>query len=76
MIHTPADCKRVGQPIYVGNGYKARFDCPNPECRRSTYQALNFLGRRVVVCDGQVFTLGIDSKPLKPPIMLVKKKGA
>lgn len=52
--HGPQICTRVGQPLYVGRGYKARFECPS--CGRFTYQHLNFLGRRDVVCDGLKFT--------------------
>jgi hypothetical protein len=54
--HEPVVCVRKEQPIYCGKGYKAKFVCPNPACGRSTYQALNFLGRRSVVCDGLKFT--------------------
>jgi hypothetical protein len=52
VTHDPTICQRVGQPLYVGKGYKARFEC---SCGRHTYQHLNFLGRRNIVCDGAKF---------------------
>lgn len=55
--HKPAKCVRGGSPrdtMYVGKGWKARFICP--ECGRETWQHLNYLGRRSVVCDGRKFT--------------------
>jgi len=52
--HAPMVCPRSPKPpIYVGKGYKAAFECPM--CQRSTYQHLNFLAGRRVVCDGLKF---------------------
>ena len=52
MIHPTTACVREGQPVYVSKGWKARFACP--ECGRKANYHLNFLGRRVVICDGRV----------------------
>lgn len=55
--HDSAACKRSPLPIhtqYVGKGYKALFVCPI--CAAQTWQHLNFLGRRNVVCHGTNFT--------------------
>lgn len=55
MSHDVTICPRdVARTMYVGKGYKSAFECP--ACGRSTYQALNFLGRRNVVCNGVKFT--------------------
>lgn len=35
---------------YVGKGWKALFRCP--ACGRETWQHMNFLGRRSLVCTG------------------------
>lgn len=53
--HEPKACERiVRETFYVGKGWKSRFVCPT--CGRATFQALNFLGTRKVVCDGRKFT--------------------
>ena len=35
---------------YVGNGWKSMFKCQ--DCGREVWQALNFLGRRKMICNG------------------------
>jgi hypothetical protein len=37
-----------------GGSWKSRFVCP--VCGRESWQLLNFLGRRSVVCNGLTFT--------------------
>jgi hypothetical protein len=39
---------------YVGKGWKALFRCP--ACGRETWQHLNFLGRRSLICSGLKIT--------------------
>jgi len=53
--HTPVVLRRdVKHTVYIGKGYKSLFTCPL--CLRQTWQPLNFLGRRNVVCHGTKFT--------------------
>lgn len=60
LIHHvgPAVCERVApfqqNTVYCGKSWKALFRCPN--CGRETWQNLNFLGSRKVLCDGKKFT--------------------
>ena len=54
--HPSRVCARSPLPIdtqYVYKGWKSRFVCP--DCGRSAFFHLNFLGRRSVVCDGVRF---------------------
>lgn len=51
--HAPTEMMR-GFSHYCGKGWKALFDCP--ACGRKTWQNLNFLGRRKLVCNGQKIT--------------------
>lgn len=53
--HKPAVCVRdVRGSQYVGKGYKSKFECPT--CGRYTWQLLNMLGRRDVICNGEKFS--------------------
>jgi len=55
MNHEPRLCVRnMLMTFGINKGAKSLFECP--ACGRKTYQALNFLGRRNVVCDGVRFT--------------------
>jgi len=62
--HEPRLCIRdirTSQPTV--KGWKSKFTCPG--CGRSTWQALNFLGTRKLVCDGVKFTK-VPRKALYP----------
>jgi len=53
--HEAAICVRdVAGTQYVGKGYRSKFTCP--VCGRSSWQHLNFLGRRKMVCNGGKFS--------------------
>jgi hypothetical protein len=61
--HEPTVCDRV-QTQYVGRGHKGFFRCPytlyNGEpCGRTTWQHLNFLGRKKVYCIGTKFVKSV-----------------
>lgn len=49
--HNPVLIEREKQGVYSGKGWKDKFICP--ECGRATYQSLNFLGARRMVCNGE-----------------------
>jgi rubredoxin len=53
MIHKPVECKRVmGVELrYSFKNWSDKFVCP--ACGKSKRQSLNFLGSRVLVCDGE-----------------------
>lgn len=52
--HPEVNCERIKrETFYVGKGWKSRFVCPT--CGRSSFQHLNFLGQRVLVCNGEKF---------------------
>ena len=42
--------------IYVGKGYKGLFRCPM--CGKETWQHLNFLAGRKMICDGNKISKG------------------
>lgn len=52
--HEPCEMERkkpfVQFTQYVNKGHKAAFECP--VCHRVTWQHLNFLGQRILICDG------------------------
>jgi hypothetical protein len=57
--HAATQCERdVTSSLYCGHmrggSWKSRFVCP--VCGRESWQLLNFLGRRSVVCNGLTFT--------------------
>lgn len=61
--HEPAVCIRdVAGTQYVGNGWRSKFTCP--ACSRSSWQHLNFLGQRSLICDGVRFSK--ETGPTEP----------
>jgi hypothetical protein len=53
MKHPPVECKRMmGLELhYSFKNWSDRFKCP--VCEKSKRQSLNFLGSRVLTCDGE-----------------------
>ena len=53
MKHPPVVCRRMmGLELrYSFKNWSDRFKCP--VCEKSKRQSLNFLGSRVMVCDGE-----------------------
>ena len=55
MKHEASDMERVrplqANCVYVGKGWKALFKCDC--CGKETWQHLNFLGQKVLVCNGE-----------------------
>lgn len=59
MNHPPTVCERQHKTRYIcgggrGAGHSDLFVCL--KCQRETRQALNWLGQRLVMCDGVKFT--------------------
>lgn len=51
--HEPDVCERSNVPMdtqYTGKGWTSRFRCAS--CGRTFWQSLNFLGRRIPLCNG------------------------